>query len=118
MGNAGQQGRAGGAAIELLHCASLVHDYLPRFDVAATRRGRASVHVAYGGRCAVLGDAAHPLLPYLGQGAVMAIEDAVLLGRACTAAPDVPEALARAVGRGRTPCRCERPVAGIRWTAA
>ncbi len=57
------------------------------------------------GRCAVLGDAAHPLLPYLGQGAVMAIEDAVLLGRACTAAPDVPEALARyeaaRVGRAR-----------------
>ena len=46
-----------------------------------------------------------PLLPYLGQGAVMAIEDAVLLGRACTAAPDVPEALARyeaaRVGRAR-----------------
>jgi salicylate hydroxylase len=57
------------------------------------------------GRCAVLGDAAHPLLPYLGQGAVMAIEDAVLLGRACTAAHDVPEALARyeaaRVGRAR-----------------
>jgi geranylgeranyl diphosphate synthase, type II len=49
---------AGGAAIELLHCASLVHDDLPCFDDAATRRGRASVHVAYGERCAVLaGDA-------------------------------------------------------------
>jgi geranylgeranyl diphosphate synthase, type II len=49
---------AAGAAIELLHCASLVHDDLPCFDDAATRRGRASVHVAYGERCAVLaGDA-------------------------------------------------------------
>jgi geranylgeranyl diphosphate synthase, type II len=49
---------AGAAAIELLHCASLVHDDLPCFDDAALRRGRASVHVAYGERCAVLaGDA-------------------------------------------------------------
>jgi salicylate hydroxylase len=57
------------------------------------------------GRAAVLGDAAHPLLPYLGQGAVMAIEDAVLLARAFQAAPDIPEALARyegsRVGRAR-----------------
>jgi geranylgeranyl diphosphate synthase, type II len=46
------------ASIELLHCASLVHDDLPCFDDAALRRGRASVHVAYGERCAVLaGDA-------------------------------------------------------------
>jgi geranylgeranyl diphosphate synthase, type II len=49
---------ASAAAIELLHCASLVHDDLPCFDDAATRRGRASVHVAHGQRCAVLaGDA-------------------------------------------------------------
>ncbi len=49
---------AAGASIELLHCASLVHDDLPCFDNATTRRGRASVQVAYGERCAVLaGDA-------------------------------------------------------------
>jgi geranylgeranyl diphosphate synthase, type II len=49
---------AAAAAIELLHCASLVHDDLPCFDDAATRRGVASVHVAYGERIAVLtGDA-------------------------------------------------------------
>jgi geranylgeranyl diphosphate synthase, type II len=49
---------AAAASIELMHCASLVHDDLPCFDDAATRRGRASVHVAYGERCAVLaGDA-------------------------------------------------------------
>ncbi|MCU0761231.1 MAG: FAD-dependent monooxygenase [Steroidobacteraceae bacterium] len=57
------------------------------------------------GRAAVLGDAAHPLLPYLGQGAVMAIEDAVVLGRAFRQAADMPEALARyegaRVGRAR-----------------
>ena len=49
---------AAASAIELLHCASLVHDDLPCFDDAATRRGRASVHYAYGESLAVLaGDA-------------------------------------------------------------
>jgi geranylgeranyl diphosphate synthase type II len=49
---------ASAAAIELLHGASLVHDDLPCFDDAPLRRGRASVHVAHGERCAVLaGDA-------------------------------------------------------------
>ena len=46
------------AAIELLHCASLVHDDLPCFDDAELRRGHPSVHRAFGERLAVLaGDA-------------------------------------------------------------
>lgn len=45
-------------AIELLHCASLVHDDLPCFDDAPMRRGHPSVHNAFGERLAVLaGDA-------------------------------------------------------------
>ena len=45
-------------AIELLHCASLVHDDLPCFDDAPIRRGKPSVHRAFGERLAVLaGDA-------------------------------------------------------------
>ena len=49
---------AAAVAIELMHCASLVHDDLPCFDNAATRRGRPSVFAAYGERLAVLaGDA-------------------------------------------------------------
>lgn len=49
---------AGAAAVELIHCASLVHDDLPCFDDAATRRGRPSVHAAFGEQLAVLaGDA-------------------------------------------------------------
>ena len=49
---------AAAASIELLHCASLVHDDLPCFDDAATRRGRPSVHRAFGEPLAVLaGDA-------------------------------------------------------------
>jgi geranylgeranyl diphosphate synthase type II len=44
--------------VELIHCASLVHDDLPMFDDADLRRGRASVHKAFGEATAVLaGDA-------------------------------------------------------------
>src|SRR5512133_1436412 len=42
------------AAIELLHCASLVHDDLPCFDAAMTRRGQPSTHRAFGEPLAVL----------------------------------------------------------------
>ena len=49
---------AAAVAIELLHCASLVHDDLPCFDNADLRRGKASVHAAFGEPLAVLtGDA-------------------------------------------------------------
>lgn len=49
---------AAAAAIELLHCASLVHDDLPCFDDADFRRSKPTVHVAYGEPLAVLcGDA-------------------------------------------------------------
>lgn len=46
------------------------------------------------GRVALLGDAAHPMLPYLAQGAGMAIEDAQVLSHALAAdRPDVAAAL-------------------------
>ena len=45
---------AAAASIELLHCASLVHDDLPCFDDADTRRGRPTIHAAYGEALAVL----------------------------------------------------------------
>lgn len=49
---------AAAAAIEFLHCASLVHDDLPCFDDAAIRRGRPSTHAQFGEALAVLaGDA-------------------------------------------------------------
>lgn len=55
---------AAAGAIELLHCASLVHDDLPCFDDASTRRGLPSVHRAYGERLAVLAGDALIVLAY------------------------------------------------------
>ena len=46
------------------------------------------------GRIALLGDAAHPVMPFFAQGAVMALEDAVVLADALARQPgDVPAAL-------------------------
>jgi salicylate hydroxylase len=47
------------------------------------------------GRVTLLGDACHPTLPMLAQGAVMAIEDGFMLARAFEASADVETALAR-----------------------
>lgn len=49
---------AAAASLELMHCASLVHDDLPCFDDAGVRRGKATLHVVYGEPVALLaGDA-------------------------------------------------------------
>ncbi len=47
------------------------------------------------GRIALIGDAAHAMVPFLAQGGAMAIEDAAVLGRSLAAHPDdVPAAFA------------------------
>lgn len=45
------------------------------------------------GRVTLLGDACHPMLPFLAQGAVMGIEDAWVLSRQLKAASNIPLAL-------------------------
>jgi farnesyl diphosphate synthase len=51
-----------GAAIEAIHVYSLIHDDLPCMDDADLRRGRATVHKAFGEAVAVLaGDSLHAL---------------------------------------------------------
>jgi geranylgeranyl diphosphate synthase type II len=78
---------AAAASIEFMHCASLVHDDLPCFDDAATRRGKASVHRAFDERLAVLaGDAL----------IVLAFET---LARGVAAAPKRLPALLKILGR-------------------
>jgi salicylate hydroxylase len=47
------------------------------------------------GRITLLGDAAHPMLPFLGLGAAMAIEDALILARALSESSDIGAALDR-----------------------
>ena len=44
-------------------------------------------------RATLLGDSAHATLPYLAQGAAMAIEDGAVLARALRQAPSIPEGL-------------------------
>ena len=61
------------------------------------------------GTRAILGDAAHPTLPFLAQGACMAIEDAWVLAACLDADPDQPRALARYQALRRD--RCTRIVA-------
>lgn len=46
------------------------------------------------GRVTLLGDAAHPMLPFLAQGAAQAIEDAAMLGQTLTQTGNIPGALA------------------------
>ncbi len=52
------------ASIELMHCGSLVHDDMPCFDNADMRRGRPSVHCAFGEATALLAGDALIVLAY------------------------------------------------------
>jgi salicylate hydroxylase len=57
------------------------------------------------GPMALLGDAAHPMLPFLAQGAAMAIEDAAVAAQCLARSPDDPSRALRtycAMRRGRT----------------
>lgn len=63
------------------------------------------------GRVAMLGDAAHPMTPFLGQGAAMAVEDAVVLARSLAAAPTVDAAFATYEA-----VRCQRGNNVARWS--
>jgi 2-polyprenyl-6-methoxyphenol hydroxylase-like FAD-dependent oxidoreductase len=83
--------RVAGAAATLMRSALYDRDPLPRWGK---------------GRVTLLGDACHPMLPFMAQGAGMAIEDAVVLARCLDGVQGdgVEEALARyaATRIGRT----------------
>jgi salicylate hydroxylase len=74
------------------------------------------------GPVTLVGDAAHPMLPFLAQGGAMAIEDAAVLAESLAAAPDDPAAAMRnyeALRRSRT-ARAQRAAArnGMHYHAA
>lgn len=79
---------AAAAAVELLHCASLVYDDLPCFDDAAVRRGHPSVHAAHGEELAILAGSALIVLAF------------DLLARAGSAYPHLLPGLLRVIARG------------------
>lgn len=85
---------AAATSIELLHCASLVHDDLPCFDDATTRRGKPSAHKTFGAPLAVLAGDALIVLAFetLARGATAA--PAAALGRL----PPLLLTVARSVG--------------------
>ena len=78
---------AAAAAIELLHCASLVHDDLPCFDDAPVRRGKPTIHMAFD----------EPLAVLTGDALIVLAFEAV--GRAGAAAPERLAALVTTIGR-------------------
>jgi salicylate hydroxylase len=66
---------------------------------------RAPMDTFVDGRIALIGDAAHPMTPFIGQGAGIAVEDAMVVARALHEYPDVETAFQRyqaaRVDRGR-----------------
>jgi 2-polyprenyl-6-methoxyphenol hydroxylase-like FAD-dependent oxidoreductase len=81
-----------------------------RHDVAELAAPLPSFH---GGRTALLGDAAHPMTPNLGQGACQALEDAAVLSR-LAAGPD-PDAVTGMLDR-YTAARLARTTDVVRWS--
>ncbi len=86
----------------LVGCASALQDVVKaapnwRLWVMHDRPPMQSAQQMAQGRVALMGDAAHPMRPYLAQGAGMAIEDAAELGLALNGATSqtVPEGLQR-----------------------
>lgn len=94
----GDWGRLGDPAVLLDHfhdAAVPLHELLSLPDtwVVWSLVDRRAARPMARGRLALLGDAAHPVLPFLAQGAAMAIEDAAVLAQSLSAQTNVPAAL-------------------------
>lgn len=91
------------AAHLALHMGQVGRDVQERFEAVAQWQcwplyERAALRHASqmaSGRVALLGDAAHPMRPYLAQGTAMALEDAQALARCLDVPANVPAALQR-----------------------
>ena len=114
--------RAGDELAELVRLFGRWHEPIPellaitrpqdvlRHDVAELAAPLPSFHR---GRVALLGDAAHPMTPNLGQGACQALEDAVVLAR--LAAGTGPDAVTGMLAR-YTAARLPRTTDVVRWS--
>ncbi|WP_292290767.1 polyprenyl synthetase family protein [Marivita sp.] len=91
---------AAAAALELIHCASLVHDDLPCFDDADIRRGKPSVHRAYSQPLAVLTGDSLIILAFevLARAAEHGPERAIRLIRALTRQSGMPHGICAGQG--------------------
>ncbi|HET6707587.1 FAD-dependent oxidoreductase [Amycolatopsis sp.] len=81
-------------ATEIIRATRRIYPAWPTYDFP-------TVPVWHRGRMVIIGDAAHATSPAAGQGASMAIEDAVTLGKCLRDVPDVERALAAYEGLRR-----------------
>jgi 2-polyprenyl-6-methoxyphenol hydroxylase-like FAD-dependent oxidoreductase len=114
--------RASDELAELVRRFGTWHEPIPRLLAAASPQDVLRHDVAelavplpsfHGGRVALLGDAAHPMTPNLGQGACQALEDAAVISR-LAAVPD-PDAVAGMLDRYTT-ARLARTTDVVRWS--
>jgi 2-polyprenyl-6-methoxyphenol hydroxylase-like FAD-dependent oxidoreductase len=114
--------RAGDELAELVRLFGTWHPPIPgllaitrpqdvlRHDVAELAAPLPSFHL---GRVALLGDAAHPMTPNLGQGACQALEDAAVISRLAAGAG--PDAVTRVLARYSAD-RLPRTTDVVRWS--
>lgn len=82
VGGTVEQGLVAGAAVEMIHCFSLIHDDLPAMDDDDLRRGRPTNHKVYGEAMAILaGDALNTLAFHL---LATRVQPAALAGKLVT----------------------------------
>jgi 2-polyprenyl-6-methoxyphenol hydroxylase-like FAD-dependent oxidoreductase len=114
--------RAGDELAELVRRFGTWHEPIPRLLAAARPQDVLRHDVAelaaplpsfHHGRVALLGDAAHPMTPNLGQGACQALEDAAVISR--LAAGQDPGAVAGLLAR-YTAARLARTTDVVRWS--
>jgi 2-polyprenyl-6-methoxyphenol hydroxylase-like FAD-dependent oxidoreductase len=114
--------RAGDELAELARLFGTWHEPIPallanarsqdvlRHDVAELAAPLPALH---GGRAVLLGDAAHPMTPNLGQGACQALEDAAVISRLATGTqPDEVAGLVNSYTAARLP----RTTDVVRWS--
>ena len=114
-------GRLGEPAVlrgHLRGCAGPLRDLLsvPDSWLVWSLADRAVARPLARGRVALIGDAAHPVLPYLAQGAALAIEDAAVLTRALADHADVSGG-AGGLSRSARTARVRRVQRAARTTA-